>query len=48
MTKFYYIISMEKDRIVQRINILGSYRLSTPRNHDSTPGVPQQYAGGTK
>ena len=42
MTKLYCIISMEKDRMVQRISILGSYRPSTPRNHDSTSGVPSE------
>ena len=39
---------MEKDRVVQRISILGSYKSDTPKNHDSTLGVPQQYARGTK
>ena len=38
-TKLNCIISMEKDRVVQRISILGSYR---HRNHDSTPGVPSE------
>ena len=41
---------MEKDYIVQRISILGSYRPSMPwdpttvcpRSHDSTPGVPSE------
>ena len=33
---------MEKDRIVQRISILGSYRPSTPGNHDNTLGVPSE------
>ena len=50
MTKLYCIISMEKDHIVQRINILGSYRPSTSRDpttvrpgyHNSTPGVPSE------
>ena len=42
MTKLYCIISIEKDRIVQRISILGSYRPSTPGNHDSTLGVPSE------
>ena len=42
MTKLYCIISMEKDRIVQRISILGSYRPSTPGNHDNTLGVPSE------
>ena len=41
-TKLHCIISMEKDRIVQRISILGSYRPSTPGNHDSTLGVPSE------
>ena len=40
--KLNCIISMEKDRVVQRISILGSYRPSAPRNHDSTPGVPSE------
>ena len=40
--KLYCIISMEKGCIVQRISILGSYRPSTPRNHDSTPRVPSE------
>ena len=43
MTKLYCKISMEKDRIGQRINILDSYRPSTLGNHDSTSGVPRQY-----
>ena len=42
MTKLHCIISMEKDRVVQRISILGSYRPSTPGNHDSMPGVPSE------
>ena len=42
ITKLHCIISMEKGCIVQRISILGSYRPSTPRNHDSTPGVPSE------
>ena len=41
---------MEKDPIVQGINILGSYRPSTPQDsttvcpgfHDSTLGVPSE------
>ena len=41
MTKLYRIISMEKDRMVQRISILGFYRPSTPRNHNNTPEVSQ-------
>ena len=47
-TKFHCIISMEKDRLVQKINILGFYRPNTPRNHDSMPRVPRQYARDTK
>ena len=43
MTKLHCIISMEKDSVVQRIGILGSYRLSTPGNHNNTLGVPRQY-----
>ena len=50
MTKLYCIINMEKDHIVQKISILGSYRLSTtrdpttvyPGSHDSMPGVPSE------
>ena len=42
MTKLHCIINMEKNYVVQRINILGSYRPSTPRNHDSTLGVPSE------
>ena len=42
MTKIHCIISMEKDCVVQRISILGSYRSSTPRNHDNMPGVPSE------
>ena len=34
---------MEKDCIVQRISILGSYRPSTPENHDNTPKVPSEW-----
>ena len=33
---------MEKDRIVQRISILDSYKPSTPGNHDNTLGVPSE------
>ena len=41
---------MEKDHIVQRISILGSYKPSTPLDlttvcpgsHDSMPGVPSE------
>ena len=41
---------MEKDHIVQRTNILGSYRPSTPwdpttvcpGSHENTPGVPSE------
>ena len=33
---------MEEDRVIQRINILGSYRPSTSGNHDNTPGVPSE------
>ena len=33
---------MEKDCVVQRISILGSYRSSTPRNHDNMLGVPSE------
>ena len=40
--KLHCIISMEKDRVVQRISILGSYRPNTPGNDDSTPGVPRE------
>ena len=42
MTKLHCIISMEKDSVVQRIGILGSYRLSTPGNHNNTLGVPSE------
>ena len=42
MTKIHCIISMEKDCVVQRISILGSYRSSTPRNHDNMLGVPSE------
>ena len=42
MTKLHCIISMEKNRVVKRISFLSSYRLSTPENHDSTPGVPSE------
>ena len=42
MTKLYCIISMEKDRIVQRISILDSYKPGTPGNHDNTLGVPSE------
>ena len=41
-TKLYCIIRMEKDRVVQRISILDSYRPSTLGNHDNTPGVPSE------
>ena len=43
--KLHCIISMEKDRVVQRISILGSYKSGTPKNHDSMLGVPRLYAG---
>ena len=40
---------MEKDPIVQGINILGpiNYRPNTPRNHDITFRVPRHHARGT-
>ena len=41
-TKLYCIIRMEKDRVVQRISILDSYRPSTLGNHDNTPGGPRE------
>ena len=42
MIKLHCIISMEKNLIVQGINILGSmdYMPSTPKNHDIPFGVP--------
>ena len=43
--KLHCIISMEKDCVVQRISILGSYRPSTPRNHDCTPGYHDSMPG---
>ena len=43
MTKLHCIISMEKNRVVQRISFLSSYRPSTPENHNNTLGVPRQY-----
>ena len=41
-TKLHCIISMEKERVVQRINILGSYRPNIPGNHNSMLGIPSE------
>ena len=33
---------MEKERVVQRINILGSYKPNTPGNHNSMLEIPSE------
>ena len=50
MTKLHCVISVEKDLIVQRINILGSmdYMPNITGNHDIPFRVPQHHARGTK
>ena len=48
--KLYCIINMEKDHIVQRINILDFYRPSMPQDpttvcpgsHNNTPRIPSE------